>query len=104
MAGQGQRPPSRHKDPPQNTGLDLPDYDQDQDDLPSVDEDSDSSEEFEIELARASRSRPVRQNMNPSSQFGNSKHGSNNFFGGADTSSLAPKASERASGTGSSKP
>jgi hypothetical protein len=83
MAGQGMRPPSRHKDPPQNTGLDLPDYDQD--DLPSLDEDSDSSEEFEIELARASRSRPVGQNMNPSSQFVNSKQGNNNFFGGVDT-------------------
>jgi hypothetical protein len=102
MAGQGLRPPSRHKDPPQNTGLDLPDYDQD--DLPSLDEDSDSSEEFEIELAKASRSRPVRQNMNPSSQFVNSKPGSNNFFGGVDTSSHAPKVSERASGAGNSKP
>jgi hypothetical protein len=52
------RPPSRHKDPPQNLGLDLPD---DVDDLPSLEEDSDTSEEFEIELARASRHRPMNK-------------------------------------------
>ena len=50
------RPPSRHRDPPLNTGLDLPETEQD--DLPSLDEDSDSSDEFEIELARANKTRP----------------------------------------------
>ena len=44
------RPPSRHKDPPQNTGLELP---PDEDDLPSLDEDSDSSDEFEIGIENA---------------------------------------------------
>ena len=44
------RPPSRHKDPPQNLGLDLP---PDDDDLPSLDEDSDSSDEFEIGIEKA---------------------------------------------------
>lgn len=63
MAGQGMRPPSRHKDPPQNLGLDLPD---DAEDLPSLDEDSDTSEEFEIELARASRHRPMKSKENSS--------------------------------------
>ncbi len=43
------RPPSRHKDPPQNMGLDLP---SDQE-VPSLDEDSGSSEEFEIGIAQA---------------------------------------------------
>ena len=106
MAGEGQRPPSRHKDPPQNTGLDLPDYDQD--DLPSLDEDSDSSEEFEIELAKASRSRPFNKNQNPNNQYQNSnhKHGANNYFGGADTNLPTNKTgpSERGSGAGVSKP
>ena len=46
----GIRPPSRHKDPPQNVGLDLPPED---DDIHSLDEDSDSSDEFEIGLEKA---------------------------------------------------
>ena len=46
----GVRPPSRHKDPPQNVGLDLP---PEEDDLNSLDEDSDSSDEFEIGIENA---------------------------------------------------
>ena len=45
-----QRPPSRHKDPPQNQGLELP---PDDEDIPSLDEDSDSSDEFEIGIEKA---------------------------------------------------
>jgi hypothetical protein len=47
-----QRPPSRHKDPPQNLGLDLP-----QEDNPHlfVDDDSDSGDAFEIGIANANK-------------------------------------------------
>jgi len=72
------RPPSRHRDPPLNTGLDLPEA---EDDLPSLDEDSDSSDEFEIELARASKTRPHnRQNNSNSGQavpFSNNNNAAN---------------------------
>lgn len=51
------RPPSRHKDPPLNLGLDLP-----QEDLGAVgnnhmfvDDDSDSGDAFEIGIANANK-------------------------------------------------
>ena len=47
-----QRPPSRHKDPPMNLGLDFP-----QDDNPpmDVDDDCDSEDAFEIGIANANK-------------------------------------------------
>ncbi len=47
-----QRPPSRHKDPPQNLGLDLP-----VEEVPNVilDDDSDSGDAFEIGIANANK-------------------------------------------------
>lgn len=48
-----QRPPSRHKEPPQNLGLDLP-YDNDG---LCVDEDYDSGDAFEIGLDKANKSK-----------------------------------------------
>lgn len=49
-----QRPPSRHKDPPQNVGLDLPMEDA----MPLyVDEDYDSGDAFEIGMNKANRSK-----------------------------------------------
>ena len=96
-AGQGLRPPSRHKDPPLNCGLDLPE-DSAGDDLPSLDEDSDSSEEFEIELARAGKGCPGNRQappINTGAPFaganvngGRKLHGKNNFFGGGQGSPM----------------
>lgn len=43
------RPPSRHKDPPQNQGLDLPEDDGQH----YFDEDHDSEDEFEIGIIQA---------------------------------------------------
>lgn len=54
-----QRPPSRHKDPPQNLGLDLPNHHQDDfgNNGPPLflDEDSDSGDAFEIGIANANK-------------------------------------------------
>ena len=54
-----QRPPSRHKDPPQNLGLDLPGHNPDEFVNPSVpmilDDDSDSGDAFEIGIAKANK-------------------------------------------------
>lgn len=53
-----QRPPSRHKDPPQNLGLDLPVQNVDEfgNPLPMfVDDDSDSGDAFEIGIANANK-------------------------------------------------
>lgn len=53
-----QRPPSRHKDPPQNLGLDLPahNFDEFGNPLPMfVDDDSDSGDAFEIGIANANK-------------------------------------------------
>jgi len=47
------RPPSRHKEPPQNQGLDLPGFEEDH--HPSLQEDSGSSDEFEIGIAQAAK-------------------------------------------------
>ena len=44
------RPPSRHKDPPMNLGLDLP-----VEDVPYLDEDSEDSFGFEIGLDKANQ-------------------------------------------------
>lgn len=55
------RPPSRHKDPPQNIGLDLPPNEED--DLPSLDEDSDSSDEFEIGIENAGGLNAKKRNL-----------------------------------------
>jgi len=54
-----QRPPSRHKDPPQNLGLDLP-ANQDEFGNPIgvpmiLDDDSDSGDAFEIGIANANK-------------------------------------------------
>lgn len=54
-----QRPPSRHKDPPQNLGLDLP-ANQDEFGNPVggpmiLDDDSDSGDAFEIGIANANK-------------------------------------------------
>lgn len=58
------RPPSRHKDPPQNIGLDLPPPDSD--DLPSIEDDSDSSDEFEIGIENAKGIDVNKRNKNAS--------------------------------------
>lgn len=54
-----QRPPSRHKDPPQNLGLDLPAHHQDdmgnQGQPMFLDDDSDSEDAFEIGIANANK-------------------------------------------------
>ena len=54
-----QRPPSRHKDPPQNLGLDLPAHHPDEIGNPAgpmfVDDDSDSGDAFEIGIAKANK-------------------------------------------------
>lgn len=47
-----QRPPSRHKDPPQNLGLDLP---MEENPPVYVDDDSDSGDAFEIGIANANK-------------------------------------------------
>ena len=47
------RPPSRHKDPPQNQGLELPP--EAEEDIPSLDEDSDSQDEFEMGIQNAAQ-------------------------------------------------
>ena len=52
------RPPSRHKELPQN--LELPPNEH-EDDLPSLDEDFDSLEEFEIGIENASAKRPSKK-------------------------------------------
>lgn len=44
------RPPSRHKDPPMNLGLDLP-----VEDVPYLDEDSEDSFGFEIGMDKANQ-------------------------------------------------
>ena len=46
------RPPSRHKDPPLNLGLDLP-----AEDMPFLDEDSEDSFGFEIGIDKANKRR-----------------------------------------------
>lgn len=51
-----QRPPSRHKEPNQNLGLDLP-----LDDAPYVDDDSDSSNGFEVCMDNAGYSKDKRR-------------------------------------------
>lgn len=63
------RPPSRHKDPPQNIGLDLP---PDEDDLPSLDEDSDSSDQFEIGIENAGGLREKKLNIQLDNKLGGS--------------------------------
>ena len=53
-----QRPPSRHKDPPQNLGLDLPGHGGGLDEPNHqmfVDDDSDSGDAFEIGIAKANK-------------------------------------------------
>ena len=55
-----QRPPSRHKDPPQNLGLDLPAQHVDEFGNPIgvpmiLDDDSDSGDAFEIGIANANK-------------------------------------------------
>lgn len=48
------RPPSRHKDPPQNQGLELPPPEAEEE-IPTVDEDEDSLDEFEIGIQNAAQ-------------------------------------------------
>lgn len=48
-----QRPPSRHKDPPLNLGLDLPAYEEGHHMF--VDDASDSDDAFEIGIANANK-------------------------------------------------
>ena len=55
------RPPSRHKDPPQNQGLDLPE----DDDQPFFDEDQDSEDSFEIGIIQAPGIKKALQKQNP---------------------------------------
>ena len=52
-----QRPPSRHKDPPQNLGLDLPTAAQPEEGNPQVfvDDASDSGDAFEVGIANANK-------------------------------------------------
>lgn len=69
------RPPSRHKVPSQNVGLELP---PDDEDIPVLDEDSDSSDEFEIGIEKAggfypqkvSNNKQNAQNQNPHNTAG----------------------------------
>lgn len=61
-----QRPPSRHKDPPQNLGLDLPMEDNG---ALCVDEDYDSGDAFEIGLDKANKSKHIFQDEDSDDSF-----------------------------------
>ena len=68
--GQSMRPPSRHKDPPQNLGLDLP-----ADDIPYLDDDSEDSFGFEIGIDKANNKKKTKQEASEDSFDRNSSDG-----------------------------
>lgn len=75
------RPPSRHKDPPQNQGLELPP--EAEEDIPSLDEDSDSQDEFEMGIQNAAQVQQPRRAKKQMSSFEKSslpKHTFQPFF------------------------